>query len=131
MTEYLDDVPTWGHRDYRLYPPHYGDPFYRGRGRGRGRGNRGRREWLQERPMERPNGNSNRGNGQDNGIRPPITTSTSVPQSSRQDDEWSVPPISERREMTGRQQITWASPPVAPPPTEERLFTDWSSEDSP
>ena len=37
-TEYLDDVPTWGQRDYRLYPPHYGDPFYRGRGRGRGRG---------------------------------------------------------------------------------------------
>ena len=36
-TEYLDDVPTWGQRDYRLYPPHYGDPFYRGRGRGRGR----------------------------------------------------------------------------------------------
>ena len=30
-TEYLDDVPTWGQRDYRLYPPHYGDPFYRGR----------------------------------------------------------------------------------------------------
>ena len=21
MTEYLDDVPTWGQRDYRLYPP--------------------------------------------------------------------------------------------------------------
>ena len=48
-TEYLDDVPTWGQRDYRLYPPWYGDPFYRGRGRGRGRGGRGRREWLQER----------------------------------------------------------------------------------
>ena len=31
-TEYLDDVPTWGQRDYRLYPPDYGDPFYRGRG---------------------------------------------------------------------------------------------------
>ena len=28
-TEYLDDVPTWGQRDYRLYPPQYGDPFYR------------------------------------------------------------------------------------------------------
>ena len=27
-TEYLDDVPTWGQRDYRLYPPRYGDPFY-------------------------------------------------------------------------------------------------------
>ena len=37
-TEYLDDVPTWGQRDYRLYPPRYGDPFYRGRGRGRGSG---------------------------------------------------------------------------------------------
>ena len=23
-TEYLDDVPTWGQRDYRLYPPQYG-----------------------------------------------------------------------------------------------------------
>ena len=21
MTEYLDDVPTWGHQDYQLYPP--------------------------------------------------------------------------------------------------------------
>ena len=39
-TEYLDDVPTWGQRDYRLYPPQYGGPFYRGRGRG----GRGRRE---------------------------------------------------------------------------------------
>ena len=58
-TEYLDDVPTLGHRDYRLYPPHYGDPFYRGRGRG----NRGRREWIQKRQMERPTGSSNRGNG--------------------------------------------------------------------
>ena len=66
MMEYLDDVPTWGHRDYRLYPPHYGDPFYRGRGRG----GRGRREWLQERPMERPNGGFGRGNGRDNNMRP-------------------------------------------------------------
>ena len=35
-TKYLDDVPMWGQRDYQLYPPQYGDPFYRGRGRGRG-----------------------------------------------------------------------------------------------
>ena len=35
----------------------YGDPFYRGRGRGGG----GRREWLQERQMERPNGGFGRG----------------------------------------------------------------------
>ena len=91
MTEYLDDVPTWDHRDYQLYPPHYSDPLYRGRGRGRGRGNRGRREWLQERPIERSNGDSNRGNGRDNGVSPQITTSTSVPQLDRQDDEWSAP----------------------------------------
>ena len=36
-TEYLDDVPTWGQRDYRLYPPHYGDPFYRGKRKRRSR----------------------------------------------------------------------------------------------
>ena len=29
-TEYLEDVPMWGQRDYWLYPPRYGDPFYRG-----------------------------------------------------------------------------------------------------
>ena len=40
-------------------------------------------------------------------------------------------PTLERREDAGRQQITQASPLAAPPPTEERLFTDWSSEDSP
>ena len=112
MTEYLDDVPTWGQRDYRLYPPHYGDPFYRGRGRGRG--NRGRREWIQERQMERPPGNSNRGNGNDNGIRTRVVTSTSVPQVNRQDDDWSIPPTAERRESAGRQQMTQASPLVAP-----------------
>ena len=59
-TEYLDDVPTWEQRDYQLYPPRYGDPFYRGRDRGRGRG-RGRHEWFQERQMDRPNGGFGRG----------------------------------------------------------------------
>ena len=130
-TEYLDDVPTWGHRDYQLYPPRYVDHFYRGRGRGRGRGNRGRREWIQERQMERPSGNSNRGNGQDNGVRLRGTTSASVPQMHRQDDEWSIPCVTERREDMERQQISQTSPLVTPPPTEERLFTDWSSEGSP
>ena len=78
-TEYLDDVPTWGHRDYCLYLPHCGDPFYRGRGRG----NRGRREWLQERPIERSSGDSNRENGQANGMRPQITASASESQTNR------------------------------------------------
>ena len=34
-TEYLEDTPMLGQRDFQLYPPQYGDPFYRGRGRGR------------------------------------------------------------------------------------------------
>ena len=49
-TEHLEDILMWGQRDYWLYPPRYGDPFYRGRGRGRGRG---RREMMSERPHER------------------------------------------------------------------------------
>ena len=52
--------------------------------------------------MERPNGDFNRGNEQDNDRRPQITTAASVPQTNRQDDEWSVPPIPERREVNGR-----------------------------
>ena len=63
-TKYLDDVPMWGQRDYRLYPPQYGDPFYRGRGR-----SRGRREWLQERQMDRSNGGLGRGFSHGNGIK--------------------------------------------------------------
>ena len=81
--------------------------------------------------MERSTGNSNRGNGQGNGIGPQGTTSASVPQTNRQDDEWSTPLTVERREDTKRQQIIQASPSVVPPPMEERLFTDWSSEGSP
>ena len=37
-TKYLEDTPMWGERDYWLYPPWYGDPFYRGRVKGRDRG---------------------------------------------------------------------------------------------
>ena len=126
-TEYLDDVPTWGQWDYRLYPPHYGDPFYRGRGRG----GRGRREWLQERQVDRPNGGFARGNGHAAIERPQQQVSTDRPQPARQEDEWSIPPNIERRDDAERCQIAQTSPPAAPPPTEERLFTDWSSEGSP
>ena len=130
-TEYLDDVPTWGQWDYRLYPPHYGDPFYRGRGRGRGRGGRGRREWLQERQIERPNGGFATGNGCAAIERPQQPVSTDRPQPVRQEDEWSIPPNTERRDDAERCQIAQTSPSATPPPTEERLFTDWSSEGSP
>ena len=128
-TEYLDDVPTWGQRDYRLYPPQYGDPFYRGRGRGRGRGRR-RREWLQERQMDRPNGGFGRGNSQGNGVRAQQTP-IDRPQPDQQEDDWSIPPNIERREDTERHETSQVPPPDVPPPTEERLFTNWSSIDSP
>ena len=129
-TEYLDDIPTWGQRDYRLYPPCYGDPFYRGRGRGRGRGGRGRREWLTERQMERPNGGIGRGNGRAVRSQHPVSIERPIP--NRQDDEWSSPPpIDERRSDTERYQTESMAFPAAPPPTEERVFTDWSSEGSP
>ena len=84
------------------FTPHYGDPFYRGRGRGRGRGNRGRREWLQGRPMEGFNGDFSRGNSHDNNMRTQPTISTSGPQPARQEDEWSVPPTAERRDNMER-----------------------------
>ena len=130
-TEYLDEVPTWGQRDYQLYPPHYGDPFYRGRGRGRGRGGQGRREWLQGRQMERPDRGFVGGNGQTGNTRPQPLTTTDRPTPVRQEDEWSIPPIGERRNDTERCQIASTSFQAAPPPTEERLITDWSSEGSP
>ena len=61
-TEYLEDTPMWGQRDYWLYLPRYGDPFYRGRGRGRVRW-----EWFSERPTERSNGGLERGFSHGNG----------------------------------------------------------------
>ena len=126
-TEYLDDVPTWGQRDYRLYPPHYGDPFYRGRGRG----GRGRREWLQERCMDRPNEGFRRGNNQNNNTRAQQPVPTERSQLARQDDGWSSPTNIERREDTERHQMPQVPPSEVPPPAEERLFTDWNSKDSP
>ena len=81
--------------------------------------------------MERPNGGFGRGNGQDNNVRPQQQAPTDRPQPARQEDEWSLPPTVERRDDAERWQTTQLSPPAAPPPTEERLFTNWSSEGSP
>ena len=127
-TEYLDDVPMWGHRDYRLYPPQYGDTSYRGRGRGRGRG---RHKWLLDRQIDRPNGGFGRGFSCGNGIEvQQVQTGRTHP--NRQKEDWSTPATTERRETDiGRHESPRAPPPPAPPPTDERLFTDWSSMDSP
>ena len=112
-TEYLDDRPTWGQRDYRLYPPQYGDPFYRGRGRGRGR-SRGRREWLQKRQMDKPNGGFRRGYSQGNNIR--AQAPINRPQPDRQEEDWSIPVNVERRENTERHKTSPAPPPMFPLP---------------
>ena len=94
-TEYLDDVPTWGQRDYRLYLPHYGDPFYRGRGRG----GRGRREWLPGRQTERPERGFARVIEQDNTVRPQQPTSTDRPTPIRQEDMSGLSLLLLREEM--------------------------------
>ena len=112
-TEYLDEVPTWGQRDYRLYPPCYGDPFYRGRGRGRG--GQGRREWLQGRQMERPDRGFAGGNSQTNNARPQPLASIDRPTPIRLEDEWSISPTVERRNNTERHQIASMSFPAVPP----------------
>ena len=53
-------------------------------------------------------------------------------QPDRQEEDWSMPTNIERRENEiERHEISQAPPPNVPPPTEDRLFTDWSSIDSP
>ena len=76
-------------------PPRYGDPFYRGR-------DRGRREWLNERPFEREsNGGFGRGlshgnrRGNGRGFHPQATSERD--QRDRQEEEWSIPASIGRR----------------------------------
>ena len=97
-TEYLEDIPMWGQKDYQLYPPRYGDPFYRGRGRGRGRR---RREMMSERPHERDStqgfgrgstlGSFGRGNGRGFYSQGPLERNERYSQA----EEWSDPVMKE------------------------------------
>ena len=80
--------------------------------------------------MDRPNGGFGRGYSQDNDIRAQQAP-TDRPQPDRQEEDWSIPANVERREDTERHETSQVPPPDVPPPTEERLFTDWSSIDSP
>ena len=131
-TEYLEDTPMWGQRDYRLYPPRYDDPFYRGKGRGRGRG-RGRRDWLSERPSEREtNGGSGRGFFHGNGrgaTREVHQTNSENEQRDRQEEDWSILASIEGRDNSPVRQGSQRSPFSTP--SDKRLFTDWSSLESP
>ena len=51
-------------------------------------------------------------------------------QQDRQEEEWSIPTNVERRENDTERHESPRAPP-APLPKEDRLFTDWSSIDSP
>ena len=81
--------------------------------------------------MDRSNGGLGRWISHSNRIEvQPVQTGRTQP--NRQDEEWSMPFNLERRENdTERCESSGALPPLAPPPTEDRLFTDWSSIDSP
>ena len=69
------------------------------------------------------------GNGRE--IRGEISqVNTERDQQDRQEEEWSVPTSIERREDDTVRQESHRAPPT-PPPSEDRLFTDWSSLDSP
>ena len=105
----------WGQRDYGLYPPQYGDPFYRRRGRGTGRG---RQDWISKRPTERSNGGMRRGinHWNDREVREEIRqTNTTRDQQDRWEEDWSVlTSIESREDVTVRQELHRA-PPTLPP----------------
>ena len=90
-------------------------------------------DWISKRPMERSNGGIRRKNTHWTNIdvREDIhQTNTTRDQQNRWEEDWSVPTSIERREdVTVRQELHRAHP--TPPPSEDQLFTDWSSLDSP
>ena len=83
--------------------------------------------------MERSNGGIRRGNTHWNNrdVREEVhQTNTTRDQQDRQEEDWSVPTSIERREDVTVRQESHRAPPT-PPPSEDQLFTDWSSLDSP
>ena len=80
--------------------------------------------------MDRPNGGFGRGFSRGNGIEVQQAP-TGRSQPDRQEEDWSIPTNVEKRENdTERHETPQAPLPNAPPPTEDRLFTDRSSIDS-
>ena len=81
--------------------------------------------------MDRPNGGFGRGYSQGNGTEPQQAT-TDRSQPDRQEGDWSMPTNVERRENEiERCETSQAPPPNVSSPMDDRLFTDWSSMDSP
>ena len=119
-----------------VVPSMYADPFYRGKGRGRGR-DIGRRELMGERLSERDStrrfwrgstGGFGKGNGRGFYFHGPLERNERY----MQEEEWSIPTSN----GSGRRDIPISSPtahvshpriPPTPAPSEDRLFTVWSS----
>ena len=80
--------------------------------------------------MDRPSGGFGRGFSCGNGIEVQQAP-TGRSQPDRQEEDWSVPTNVERRENDTERCETPQAPPPNVPPMEDRLFTDWSSIDSP
>ena len=81
--------------------------------------------------MDRPNGGFRRGFSHGNGTEVQQAP-TDRSQPDRQEEDWSIPTNVERRENdTERHETTQAPAPNVLPPMEDRLFTNWSSIDSP
>ena len=81
--------------------------------------------------MDRPNGGFRRGFSCGNGIEVQQAP-TGRSQPDRQEEDWSMPTNVERRGNDAeRHETSQAPPPNVPPPMEDRLFTAWSSIDSP
>ena len=86
---------------------------------------------FHERPIERLSGGLGRGISCGNGIEV-HQVQTRRTQQDRQEEEWSIPTNVGRRENdTERCESPRVPPLPAPPPAEDRLFTEWSSIDSP
>ena len=88
---------------------------------------------MSERPFEREsNGGFGRcflhGNGR-GAVRETYQTTSKSEQRDRQEEDWSIPASVERRNDSPVRQELQRTPPT-PPPSEERLFTDWSSLES-
>ena len=72
------------------------------------------------------NGGLGRGFSCGNGIEVHQVQTGRTPH-DRQEEEWSIPTNVERRENDTERHESPRAPPPVPPPTEDRLFTDWSS----
>ena len=114
----------WGQRDYRIYPPQYGDPSIEEEVEVEEDENGSMND--QQKEINRGLGKGiSCGNGRGLGQVRTVRT-----QQDRQEEEWSVPTDIESREDAMERCESSRDPPT-PPPSEDRLFTEWSSLDSP